>query len=60
MPLKAFERLPAITWREANPAFVDLVVDTGMSTEIGHDAEIVGFPAFARRLAETEGTKSAE
>lgn len=45
----------AITWREANPAFVDLDVDTERSTEIGNFAEIMGFRAITIALAETEG-----
>ena len=45
----------AITWREANPTFVDLDVDTGVSTEIGNATEIEDFRAFTRRLEETEG-----
>ena len=51
MPRDGFS---AITWREANPAFVDLDVDTRMSTEIGNYPEIMGFRAITIALAETE------
>ena len=57
MPLKGFS---AITWREANPAFVDLGVDTEMSTEIGNNLNIKVLWAFTRRLAETPGFEPGE
>lgn len=51
MPLRGSS---AITWQEANPAFVDLNVDTEMSTEIGNETEIMDSRAITTLLAETE------
>lgn len=55
VPQIAPKGTPAITWREANPAFADLDVDTDRSSEIGNNPEIKNFRAIISHLAETEG-----
>jgi hypothetical protein len=52
--------VPVITWREANLAFVDLNVDIEMTIEIGNNAWIKYFQAFARWLAESEGFEPSD
>ena len=55
MPQIAETGFTAITRREANPVFVDLGVNTGMSTEIGNKTQIKVIRAITIALAETEG-----